>query len=98
MQRGLWLLAVSHQHTEDMGQMFTKANVKLPYRVAVPRLTRQEVYAQLQHYMSSGNLFMLQGAWQAAGSDFFRAARHAHRARAPPTPILPPCPRRCAPD
>jgi hypothetical protein len=65
MKRGLWLCAVSHRHTEDMAPMFGAAYVKHAYRVPVPRLSRQELYAQLKHYKECDNLFMLQGAWSA---------------------------------
>ena len=60
-KRGLWLCAVSHTHSMDMKPMFSVAAVHDRYRVAVPPLTRQEIYSTLKHYAACGTFFMLQG-------------------------------------
>lgn len=60
-KRGLWLCAVSHTHSMDMKPMFSAAAVHDRFRVAVPPLTRQEIYSTLKHYAACGTFFMLQG-------------------------------------
>ena len=97
MRRGLWLCAVSHQHTQDMGPMFAAAKVKMGYRIPVPRLSRQELFAQLTHYRECGNLFMLQGEREDGLQGNKRGQPSTHTALAashpphsdPPPPLHP---------
>jgi len=63
MARGVWLLAVTHGHTENMDPFFQAARVLHKYRIPVPTMGRQEIYAQLARYHKSGKLFMLEGAF-----------------------------------
>lgn len=81
MARGLWLLALSHKHTEAMGPMFDAAAVHHVYRIPVPTLSRQEVYSQLAHYHKSGNLFMLESeclVWLIVVSGWTVACKDVH--------------------
>ena len=85
MARGVWLCAVSHKHSLNVGAMFAdKADVKNRYRLPVPRLTRQEVCSQLRHYRDTGKLFMLEGAWGGTCG-----AASPPRRRKPPNPTRP---------
>jgi hypothetical protein len=60
-RRGLWLAAVSFTHSQDMAPLFESASVRGRVRLAVPPLSRQEVFSVLSHYAQSGGFLMLEG-------------------------------------
>lgn len=57
MKRGLWLMAVSFRHHQNMNEtMFGHARVVSSVRLPVKPMTRMETYCMLRHYKAAGTM------------------------------------------